>query len=121
MLFKALCILAAALPSFVSAQLAAGYQLGPLTTSDAKWAVKVCNVLNYGAVADYGSGNTDLGPALLAAFNACKTGGVVEIPLGSYAMATWVTLSGGTAWGINFEGTIYRTGTAGGTMISSKR
>ena len=25
-------------------------------------------------------------------------------------MATWVTLSGGTAWGINFEGVIERTG-----------
>jgi hypothetical protein len=27
-------------------------------------------------------------------------------------MATWVTLSGGTAWGINFEGVIERTGYA---------
>jgi len=27
-------------------------------------------------------------------------------------MATWVTLSGGNAWGINFEGVIYRTGYA---------
>lgn len=34
----------------------------------------------------------------------------VNIPLGNYAMATWVTLSGGSAWGINLEGVIYRTG-----------
>ncbi len=79
--------------------------------------MKVCNVLDYGAVADYGTTNTDIGPPLLAAFNACIDGGIVEIPVGSYAMATWVTLSGGKAWGINFEGTIYRKGTAGGTMI----
>jgi rhamnogalacturonan hydrolase len=61
------------LPSIVSAQLAAGYPLGPDTTSSAKWAKKVCDVTKYGAVAD---GKTDLGPPLLAAFNACKSGGV---------------------------------------------
>lgn len=46
----------------------------------------------------------------------------VNIPVGNFAMDTWVTLSGGTAWAINFEGIIYRTGTAdpGGTMITSK-
>ncbi|TGO46326.1 hypothetical protein BCON_0331g00100 [Botryotinia convoluta] len=102
------------LPSLVSAQLASGYPIGPLTTSDAKWAKKVCDVTKYGAVAD---GKTDLGPALLAAFNACASGGVVNIPLGNYAMSTWVTLSGGNAWAINLEGVILRTGTAGGHMI----
>lgn len=61
------------LPSLVSAQLASGYPIGPLTTSDAKWAKKVCDVTKYGAVAD---GKTDLGPPLLAAFNACSSGGV---------------------------------------------
>ncbi|KAM3067848.1 hypothetical protein ACMFMG_011332 [Clarireedia jacksonii] len=98
----------------VSAQLASGYPLGPDTTSSAKWAKKVCDVTKYGAVAD---GKTDLGPPLLAAFNACKSGGVVNIPLGNFAMSTWVTLAGGTAWAINLEGIIYRTGTAGGHMI----
>jgi rhamnogalacturonan hydrolase len=34
----------------------------------------------------------------------------VNIPLGNYAMSTWVTLTGGTAWAINLEGVIYRTG-----------
>lgn len=126
MLLKSLLLtLAISLPSLVSSQLAgSGYQIGPLTTSDAKWAVKVCDVTKYGAVAD---GTTDIGPPLLAAFNACKTGGigestqsrrcfesdivfVVNIPSGTYAMATWVTLSGGSAWGINLEGVIERTG-----------
>ncbi|KAI9646267.1 hypothetical protein NHQ30_005708 [Ciborinia camelliae] len=102
------------LPSIVSALLAPGYPLGPLTTSDAKWATKVCNVTEYGAVAD---GVTDLGPPLLAAFNACASGGVVNIPPGNFSMSTWVTLSGGNAWAINLDGIIYRTGTAGGHMI----
>lgn len=125
MFFKSLGLLATlSLPSIVSAQLASGYSIGPLTSSDAKWAVKVCDVTKYGAVADL---STDLGPPLLAAFTACAGGGIgecfsasfffkersqfeVNIPLGNYAMATWVTLSGGTAWGINLEGVIYRTG-----------
>lgn len=63
------------LPSLVSTELASGYPIGPLTTSDAKWAKKVCDVTKYGAVAD---GVTDLGPPLLAAFNAC-------------AMVAWVS------------------------------
>lgn len=65
--------LLSALPSLVSAQLASGYSIGPLTSSSAKWAVKVCDVTDYGAVADKA---TDLGPPLLAAFNACKSGGI---------------------------------------------
>ena len=73
MLFKSIVLAAFSLAAPIAAQLATGYQLGPLTTSDAKWAVKVCDVTKYGAVAD---GVTDLGPPLLAAFNACKTGGV---------------------------------------------
>lgn len=90
------------------------YPIGPLTSSATKWATKVCQITDYGAVAD---GTTDAGPAILAAFNACASGGVVNIPLGTFAMATWVTLSGGTAWAINLEGIIVRTGTAGGNMI----
>ncbi|GLI73171.1 hypothetical protein PoHVEF18_001381 [Penicillium ochrochloron] len=90
------------------------YPMGPLTSSSTKWATKVCDITKYGAVAD---GATDSGPAILAAFNACASGGVVNIPSGTFAMATWVTLSGGSAWAINLEGTIIRTGTAGGNMI----
>lgn len=77
MLFKSTAFLAAlSLPSIAYAQLAGtGYSIGPLTTSDAKWAVKVCDVTKYGAVADK---STDLGPPLLAAFNDCKGGGIGE-------------------------------------------
>ena len=89
-------ILALSCASVALAQLAdtTDYPIGPLTSSSAKWAKKVCNITNYGAVAD---GKTD--------------------SLGTFAMATWVTLSGGTAWAINLEGIIVRTGTAGGNMI----
>jgi rhamnogalacturonan hydrolase len=90
------------------------YPIGPLTSSSTKWGVKVCDITKYGAVAD---GSTDAGPAILAAFEACIDGGVVNIPSGTFAMATWVTLSGGSAWAINWEGTIVRTGTDGGNMI----
>lgn len=90
------------------------YPIGPLTSADTKWATKVCDITNYGAVAD---GKTDTGPAILDAFNACASGGVVNIPLGTFALETWVTLSGGNAWAINLEGVIVRTGTAGGNMI----
>jgi rhamnogalacturonan hydrolase len=48
---------------------------------------------------------------------ACKSGGEVYIPTGSYGLGTWVTLTGGSKVSINLEGTIYRTGTAGGNMI----
>lgn len=47
--------------------------VGPTTSTATKAAKKTCNVRNYGANA---STNSDLGPALLAAFNACKTGGI---------------------------------------------
>lgn len=108
-------VLLLALPEAARAGLAPSpYTTGPLTSSNAKWATKVCDVTKYGAVAD---GVTDFGPALLAAFKACSSGGVVNIPSGTFAMATWQTLSGGNAWAINLEGTIVRTGTDGGHMI----
>lgn len=55
----------------VDAQLSGS--VGPTTSTASKAAKKTCNVLNYGATA---STSSDLGPALLAAFNACKTGGI---------------------------------------------
>lgn len=92
------------------------YPIGPITSSDSKWAKKVCDITKYGAVAD---GTTDSGAAILAAFNACKSGGVVNIPSGTFALSTFVTLSGGSAWAINLEGTIVRSGSAsGGNMIT---
>lgn len=104
--------LAAIVPTLVVGQLSG--TVGPLTSSATKAATKTCNVLDYGAVAD---GTTDVGPAISSAFAACKTGGVVEIPSGDYAMATWVTLSGGSAWALQLDGTLIRTGTSGGNMI----
>ncbi|KAF1834129.1 rhamnogalacturonase [Decorospora gaudefroyi] len=88
--------------------------VGPLTSHATKTAKKTCNVLSYGAKADK---STDLGPPLLAAFKACKTGGTVVIPSGNYAMKTWVTFEGGKAWALQLDGVIYRTGTAAGNML----
>lgn len=100
---------ATALAPLVVGQLSGS--VGPLTSHAAKAAVKTCSVLDYGGVAD---GTTDIGPAISSAFTACKAGGVVQIPAGNYAMATWVTLSGGNAWALQLDGIISRTGTAGG-------
>jgi rhamnogalacturonan hydrolase len=100
------------LPLLVAGQLSG--TVGPKTTIAAKKAKKVCNVTSYGATA---SKSSDLGPALTAAFAACKTGGLIVIPAGDYGLATWVTLKGGSGWALQWDGTIYRTGTAGGNMI----
>ncbi|KAF2816352.1 rhamnogalacturonase A [Mytilinidion resinicola] len=100
------------LPALVVGQLSGS--VGPLTSHATKTAKKTCNVLNYGAVADK---TTDLGPPLASAWAACKTGGTVVIPSGDYALSTWVTLNGGSAWALQLDGIIYRTGTAGGNMI----
>ncbi|KAF2705800.1 glycoside hydrolase family 28 protein [Pleomassaria siparia CBS 279.74] len=102
----------ALLPAVVVGQLSG--KVGPLTTHAAKTAKKTCSVLDYGAKADK---STDIGPPLAAAWAACKTGGTVVVPSGDYAMNTWVTLSGGSAWALQLDGVIYRTGTAGGNMI----
>jgi len=110
--FSAIIAAAALIPTLVVGQLSG--KVGPLTSSATKAKVKTCNVLNYGGVAD---GKTDIGPAITKAFAACKTGGVVQIPAGNYAMATWVTLSGCSAWALQLDGIISRTGTAGGNMI----
>ncbi|KAL1302987.1 hypothetical protein AAFC00_003303 [Neodothiora populina] len=104
--------LAALVPTLVVGQLSG--RVGPTTNIAAKLKVKECNVKDYGAVADK---KTDVGAAIVKAFNACKTGGVVVVPAGDYAMSTWATLSGGSNWALQLDGTIYRTGTAGGNML----
>jgi len=91
--------------SLVTAQLSG--DVGPSTTTASKAATKVCNILDYGGVA---SKTTDNGPAIASAWAACKSGGEVYIPAGDYGLATWVTLTGGTAVSINLDGIIYRTG-----------
>ena len=97
------------LPFLAQGQLSSN--VGPLTSASSKAAVRTCNVTDHGAVSD---GKTDVGPAITAAFTECKSGGVVVIPQGNYALASWVTMSGGNAWAIQLDGIISRTGTAGG-------
>lgn len=91
--------------------------VGPLTEISAKKAVKTCDITDYGATAD---GETDISDALNQAFEACSSGGVVVVPEGDFALSTWVTLSGGEAWALQLDGTIYRTGTDEGNMIMIK-
>lgn len=88
--------------------------VGP--TSSLATKSKVCNVLSYGAKAD---GATDIGPAILSAFNNCaKAGGAtIYIPPGNYVQSTWITLKGGSNYAVQIDGIITRTGTAGGHMI----
>ncbi|PQE30399.1 putative rhamnogalacturonase B protein [Rutstroemia sp. NJR-2017a WRK4] len=103
------------LPSLVSAQLSGS--VGPLTTRAEKNATKVCNVMDYGAVA---SKTSDISAPLTSAFADCKTGGVIYIPEGDYGMTTFVTLSGGNAWAIQLDGIIYRYNGGAGNMIMIK-
>ncbi|EMC94119.1 glycoside hydrolase family 28 protein [Baudoinia panamericana UAMH 10762] len=115
MLLASLWLALWALPALVASQSADIItSVGPKTSIAAKRAIRTCNITSYGAVAD---GKTDISTALKAAFNACKSGGVVVIPNGNYALANWVTLSGGNAWALQLDGIIYRNGTAGGNMI----
>lgn len=113
MLFLFLLTIAAALQ--VTAQ-SANLQdaVGPLTSVADKKAVKTCDITDYGATAD---GKTDVSTALTDAYADCKAGGVIVIPTGTYALDTWVTLTGGSAWAIQLDGTIIRTGADGGNMI----
>ncbi|KAJ5734076.1 rhamnogalacturonase rhgA [Penicillium malachiteum] len=88
--------------------------VGPTTSYASKADNKICNVLDYGAVAD---NSTDIGPPISDAWDECKDGGVVYIPPGDYALNTWVDLTGGSSCAINLDGILYRTGTDGGNMI----
>jgi rhamnogalacturonan hydrolase len=81
--------------------------VGPTTSTSAKAATKICNILDYGGVA---GADGDIGAAITSAWAACKTGGQVYIPAGDYGLSTWVSLKSGTGVSINIEGTIYRTG-----------
>ncbi|RAK96641.1 putative extracellular rhamnogalacturonase [Aspergillus ibericus CBS 121593] len=99
-------------PIFAAAQLSGS--VGPLTSASTKAATKTCNVLDYGAKADK---STDLGAPLASAFADCKSGGLVYVPSGEYALSTWARLSGGKAWALQIDGVIYRDSTTGGNMI----
>lgn len=110
--FSSLLTLAVALPALVAAELSG--TVGPTTSHATKAAVKTCDITKYGAVAD---GKTDISTALNSAFNACKSGGVVVVPTGNYAMSQWVKLANGNNWALQLDGIITRTGTDGGNMI----
>ncbi|TVY36592.1 putative rhamnogalacturonase A [Lachnellula subtilissima] len=90
--------------------------LGPKTALSAK--SKICNVLDYGAVAD---NKTDIGPAILKAFSSCATtgGATIYVPPGSYSIATGVTLNKGSAYAFQIDGLITLTadGSFGGNAI----
>jgi rhamnogalacturonan hydrolase len=101
-----------AIASFASAQLSG--RVGPKTTHQTKTAHKVCNINSYGAR----PGRTfDIGPALNAAFVACKTGGTILIPPGDWGLSTWVNFNGGSGFAVQWDGVIYRIGEGGGNMI----
>ncbi|EFX03038.1 rhamnogalacturonase a [Grosmannia clavigera kw1407] len=106
--------LLAAVQPFVAAQLSG--TVGPTTSRAAKAATKVCNIMSYGGVA---SATTDNSAAIASAWAACKTGGEVYIPAGSYGLSSWLTLNGGSGVSINLEGQIYRmtAGTGGGNLF----
>jgi rhamnogalacturonan hydrolase len=85
--------------SFVSALMAVGSavqaaaqlsgKVGPLTTRQAKAAIKTCNITDYGAKANT---KTDNGAAIQKAWDDCKIGGgEVVIPEGDYGLGTWLT------------------------------
>ncbi|KAJ5895618.1 hypothetical protein N7495_007309 [Penicillium taxi] len=88
--------------------------VGPTTSYEDKASTKICNVLDYGAVAD---NSTDVGAAITSAWAECKDGGVVYVPSGDYALSSWVTLTGGSSCAIRLDGILYRTLDDGGNMI----
>jgi hypothetical protein len=67
------CLVGVLVPSLADAQLSG--TVGPSTTTAYKAGLKICNILNYGGSA---SATFDNGPAILAAWTACKTGGQGE-------------------------------------------
>ncbi|KIM94056.1 glycoside hydrolase family 28 protein [Oidiodendron maius Zn] len=97
--------------SLASAQLSGS--VGPLKSYKSKAQTKTCNVLDYGA-----KSGLDISTPLTNAWKECKNGGLVYIPPGTYSMSSWVSFNDGDSSAIQLDGTIYRTGTAGGTMIN---
>jgi rhamnogalacturonan hydrolase len=95
----------AALLSFVAGQIHGADSVGPLTTAWHKAHIKVCDVT------DYDGYDTDVGPAIVSAWNDCIDGGVIWIPSGTYPLKTRVVIEGGSTIAIQWDGTIYRDGT----------
>ncbi|KAG6008647.1 hypothetical protein E4U54_008679 [Claviceps lovelessii] len=107
------CLLFASLARLSVAALS-GQSIGPTTSTASKRAIKVCNIMEHGGVA---SRTADNGPAIAAAWDACRAGGEVYIPAGEYGLATWVVLDKAKHVALNIDGTIFRAGTARGNMI----
>ncbi|KAK5116166.1 hypothetical protein LTR62_008492 [Meristemomyces frigidus] len=108
MLITLLCVLATTFSALVASQsVELAGKVGPTSTLAKKLARSKCDITKHGAVSD---GKTDISTALTSAFNACKTGGVVVIPSGNYALSNWVTLSGGASWALQLDGIVFRTG-----------
>jgi rhamnogalacturonan hydrolase len=105
-------LLAAAAIAPVFGQLSG--KVGPTSSHASKSSKKTCNVTKYGAKADK---STDIGPALMKAFQDCKQGGTVVVPSGDYAIKTWATFESGKHWALQLDGTIHRTGSAAGNML----
>ncbi|GFN13546.1 rhamnogalacturonase E [Aspergillus tubingensis] len=100
--FPILAILGS-MPFIVQAQLTG--HVGPTTSATDKAAVKTCNVLDYGAVAD---NTTDVGQPIMNAFNDCASGGLVYVPEGDYLLVNWVGLVNGTGAAVQLDGVLYR-------------
>ncbi|OKL57526.1 hypothetical protein UA08_07098 [Talaromyces atroroseus] len=68
----------------------------------------ICNILDYGAVAD---GVTDIAEAISTAFTSCVAGNAATlyIPEGNYSLATGVKLNGASGWAFQIDGLITLT------------
>lgn len=82
--------------------------IGPTTSYTTKAKHKTCDITDYGAVDD---GKTDAGPAIQSAWDDCYLGGLVYIPPGEFAVATFPEISNGVSSAVQLDGTILRTGT----------
>ncbi|KAJ5703283.1 hypothetical protein N7493_011672, partial [Penicillium malachiteum] len=81
------------------------WQRWPFDYHCRKAAVKTCNFLDYGAVAD---NSTDVGQPIIDAFADCGSGGLIYVPEGKYSLQTWVSLSNGNAWALQIDGILWR-------------
>ncbi|KAI5838299.1 pectin lyase fold/virulence factor [Morchella snyderi] len=121
MRFQTALSIVAALAPAVFGQLLEGTAVGPTTALSAKSTI--CNVLDYGGVAD---GATDIGPAITKAFacvTAAKNGATLYVPEGNYLISTGVVLNAGSNWAFQLDGliTLDVEGSFSGNAIVIKR
>lgn len=90
-------------PIFVQAQLSGS--VGPLVDYTKKAKHKICDITDYGAVAD---GSSDIGDAILSAWDDCASGGLVYIPPGEYTLGQELELKDGKSSAIQLDGVISR-------------